>query len=157
MEHSPRTTPALPTGAVVTASCAAPPEAVWALLADPVRWPEWAPHIRRVTITRGHEARPPLLAAGQLLVVHGTASVAVRVRITHVDRGRRWDWTVRLPGPWTLQAAHVVEPHRDGSRMLLAQRVDGPAAAIADWPARTAYAPLARTALRRLARLAESG
>lgn len=146
----------LPVGRTVGVDCAAPPAVAWDLLATPARWPQWAPHVTRVTIARGHDARPPMLTAGQLLVVHVRGPIVARVRVTHVDRGHRWDWTVLLPGPWSLHAAHVVEPRAQGCRVVLAHRLVGPAAGALGPPLLAAHAPLARNALRRLARLAEA-
>lgn len=143
-------------GRTVAVDCAAPPDVAWELLATPARWPEWAPNVTRVTVARGHDARPPMLTEGQLLVVRTRGPVALRVRVSHVDRGRRWDWTIMLPGPWRLQAAHAVEPQAGGCRVSVTRRLEGPAARVTGpWLLR-AETPLARRALRRLARLAEA-
>lgn len=146
----------LPAGRTVALDCAASPEVAWELLATPARWPDWAPHVRRVTIARGHDARPPMLTPGQLLVVHVRGPVKARVRVTHVDRRRRWDWTVMLPGPWSMQAAHVVEPLPEGCRVVFIHRLVGPAAGAIGPPLLALHVPLARRALRRLAHLAET-
>ena len=143
-----------PAGRTVSIDCAAPPEAAWALLADPRRWPQWARPVRRVTITRGHDAQPPMLAGGQLLVVHGPRAVALRTRIDRVERGRRYDWTVDLVGPWSLHGMHAVEPTSAGCRLVADHHVSGPGASVAR-PASAIAARWSRRSLCRLARLAE--
>lgn len=139
----------------VVIGCAAPPEAAWALLADPRRWPGWAGPVRRVTIARGHDARPPLLADGQLLVVHGPRPVTLRTRIDRVDRGRRCEWTVDLGGPWRLRGLHAVEPRPGGCRLIARQRLDGPLARVGGPALLGAATSWTRRALHRLAWMAE--
>lgn len=134
----------------MSAVSSAAPAALWALLADPVRWPDWAPHIRRADGRRG------AVVVGDEVVVRGHGPVAVRTRITRVDPGRRWDFTVTsLPGPWSVNAAHAVVAAGTGARIVVGLRVRGPGAPLLGATALDAYRPLAGLAVRRLARLAE--
>jgi uncharacterized protein YndB with AHSA1/START domain len=137
---------------VVGADSAAPPAAVWALLADPARWPAWSPHIRRADGRRGS------VQEGDELVVRSYGPLAVRTRITRVDPGRRWDFRVlTVPRPWVLEAAHAVVARDGGARVVVATRVRGPGAPLLALTALNAYRPLAALAVRRLARLAQEG
>lgn len=131
---------------------AAPADALWTLLADPALWVTWAPHLRAVE--RGPDRHGPVMP-GEHLVVHGPSALRVDATVTRVDPGRRWDWEVRLPGPWTLLGVHAVLEEAPGRRVRVSMRVRGPLAPVADRTALAAYAPLADLALRRLATLAE--
>jgi hypothetical protein len=139
----------------VSADSTAPPDATWALLATPAWWHVWAPHIRRVSDGTRGRAAPADLAIGQRLTIHGPALVSVQARITRVDPGRRWDFAVTLPGPWTIVNAHLVEPSGTGSRVVVHMVVDGPGGRLLSDTALAAYVPLAAYSLRRLSRLAE--
>lgn len=114
-----------PTTVGVTGAGAA--EHAWTLLADPRRWPEWAGGVRRVTVTKGNHARPPLVAAGQLLVVHGPTPGTWRLRVDAVDRPHGVTWTAAL-GPWRVHGRHDVEPDVQGCRVTAHGRLAGPAA-----------------------------
>ncbi len=129
----------------VTARSGAPPERVWALLGDPARWPDWAPHLR------GAEG---LLEEGARIVVHGPAGVRLPTTITRVDVPWRWDFRAEPPGPLSLDSVHLLRPVGRGTAVAVHLRVArlgvvglGPLAA---------YLPLARLAVGRLARLAEA-
>jgi hypothetical protein len=134
----------------------APVEAVWALLATPAWWPVWAPHIRRVSGPHRAEAPPPDLETGQHLLVHGPWPVALRAEITHLELDRRWDFVVRVPGPWRVRNAHLVERAGTGSRITVHLALEGPVAGALTRTVLAAYLPLAVYSLRRLARLADS-
>ncbi|CAB4930308.1 unannotated protein [freshwater metagenome] len=98
---------------------AAPPEAVWPLLARPDRWNEWAWHVRGAWGLGSPEVRAGARGAVRLL-----GGVPVPVRITGVDRGRSWGWQA---GP--LHFVHRVDPVGEGS--VVGIDVDGPAALLA--------------------------
>jgi hypothetical protein len=111
--------------------------AVWEAYADPQRWSEWAPHIRRVEAIG--RLRPGL--AGQLFSV---VPPAVSFEVTDVDaRGRRWSWQTVL-GPIRMSFDHGVDARDAGSGTWLTMH--GPL------PLLVLYAPLARLALHRLVR-----
>jgi hypothetical protein len=116
---------------------AAPPEAVWQVLVDVGRWPQWGPSVRSAEL---HDATE--LAAG----VRGTVETAVGVRlpftITGFEAGRRWGWTVAgVPA-----TGHEVTPVAGGSRV----RFEVP------WWA-AGYLAVCAVALRRIESLAVSG
>ncbi len=70
----------------------APIEAVWGLLVDVGRWPQWGPSVRRAVLDGG--------ATELALGVRGTVWTAVGVpmpfAITAFEPGRRWDWAVAV-------------------------------------------------------------
>jgi hypothetical protein len=108
---------------------------VWEDYADPMRWPEWAPHIRRVVAIG--RLRPGL--TGQVFSV---LPVPVSFEVIDVDaKRRRWSWKVAM-GPVHLRFDHCVEPRALGASTWLTMH--GPLALL------LMYAPIARLALRRL-------
>ncbi len=111
--------------------------AVWEAYADPQRWPEWAPHIRRVEAVG--RLRPGL--SGQVIAL---VPPAVNFEVTDVDAKRRqWSWRAVF-GPVQVSFDHGVEQRAAGSGTWLTMH--GPL------PLLLLYAPLAHLALRRLVR-----
>jgi uncharacterized membrane protein len=98
----------------------APPERVWAVVADVERWPERIPTVHAVE----------RLDAGPLRVGSRTRLEQPRLptavwTVTELTEGSSYTWESRSPGV-TVTAAHVVEPHPDGSRLTLSVTVSGP-------------------------------
>lgn len=139
-------------GTTTSVACAAEPDDAWAHLADPRRWPDWVGGVRRVTVTRGNAARPPMVAGGQLLVVHGPWPLSWRLRVDAVDRPRSVAWTAAI-GPWRLQAEHHVEATNGDCRLVARHRLSGPAAAALS----TAVRRWMRRGLERLGTTAVTG
>jgi hypothetical protein len=111
---------------------------VWEAYADPQRWPEWAPHIRRVEAIG--RLRPGL--EGQ---VWSIVPAPVSFEVTDVDaKRRRWSWLAAF-GPVRMRFDHGVDELDTGSGTWLTMH--GPL------PLLMIYAPLARLALRRLVRV----
>jgi hypothetical protein len=111
-------------------------EVVWKRYAEPDRWPEWAPQIRRVDTDAGR------IAPGVTGTVRGPLGLPVRFTITAVDElERRWAWDARV-GPVRLHLRHGVDADGPGTSTWLTAR--GPALVL------MAYLPLARFALHRL-------
>jgi hypothetical protein len=120
------------------ASGPAEPDLAWRRYAEPARWADWAPQIRRV------ETAADRIAPGVTGRVVGPCGVAVAFTVDRVDEAaRRWAWTVRL-GLLRLQLEHEVTATDGGSATVL--RIAGPR------PVTLAYAPVAALALRRLVR-----
>ncbi len=124
-----------------------PVEEAWERYADPSRWADWAPHLRRVELAPG----PDRLEAGMSGTVRGSLGLAVDFVVTAVDEpARAWSWTVRLVRPvptgLTLELHHTLAEVRDhtGSSTVAGLALRGPA------PVVLAYRPVARWALRRL-------
>jgi len=146
-------------GVVVRVPCGAPPEAAWELLATPARWPRWSPQIRAVggfdPVRRRFAPAPPALQVGAWVVLHGPWPVRLRAQITRLEADRRWDFAAPLPGALTLLSAHAVTRATHGCEIVWGMRVQGPGGGLLTRTALPAYTPLARLALRRLARLAQ--
>jgi len=103
-----------------TVTIAAPPERVWAVLVDVERWPERIPTVDAVE----------RLDAGPLAVGSRTRLQQPRLptsvwTVTELAEGSSYTWQSSSPGA-TVTAAHVVEPHPDGSRLTLSLTVSGP-------------------------------
>ena len=103
-----------------TVTVDAPPERVWAVVADVERWPERIPTVHAVE----------RLDAGPLRVGSRTRLEQPRLptavwTVTELAEGSSYTWESRSPGV-TVTAAHVVEPHPDGSRLTLSVTVSGP-------------------------------
>ena len=98
-----------------TADSAARPDVVWALLARPDAWAEWAPHVRGAWGLGAPEVRAGASGFVRLLGV-----IPVPARITAKDE-RSWAWRV---GPMTL--THRVEPRERGCRVAIDLQAPGP-------------------------------
>ena len=102
----------------------APPARVWAVIVDVERWPERIPTVEAVE----------RLDAGPLAVGSRTRLQQPRLptavwTVTELDEGSSYTWESSSPGV-TITAAHVVEPHPDGSRLTLGVNVAGPMSGI---------------------------
>ena len=118
------------------ARCTAPPEAAWALVAQPSRWHEWAPHVRGAWGLGEPEVRTGARGFARLFGV-----VPVPARVTAKRPGRAWTWRV---GP--VELVHRVE--RSGGGSLVAVDVHAPAALEA--ALRATYGPLVSVLVRNL-------
>lgn len=114
------------------------PDAVWALLAQPARWSEWAPHIRGAWGLGAPEVRKGARGAVRLLGLF-----PVPAAIVAKQAGKEWTWVV----PAGVRMIHRVEPYDSGSLITIELEAPGPLE-----PALAAtYGPLVRLLLRRLA------
>ncbi|MCP2241514.1 SRPBCC family protein [Lentzea aerocolonigenes] len=101
------------------ATIAAPPERVWDVVADIERWPERIPTVDEVE----------RLDAGPLAVGSRTRLRQPRLpeavwTVTELTDGRSYTWESKSRGV-TVVAAHLVEPHPEGSRLTLSLTVSG--------------------------------
>ena len=124
-----------------TIRCEAPPERVWALIAQPKRWSEWSPHVR------GAEGLgSPEVVAGMRGNVILRGGVRVSAEVTAVTPGESWSWQVG-----GLRIRHTVREEGAGSR--IEQEVEGATRA---WSLLAAtYAPVVGLVSRNIARVAE--
>lgn len=125
-----------------TAHSGGPPEAVWALMARPVLWSTWAPHLRGAWGLGDPEVREGARGAVRLLGV-----LPVPARIIDVRPPTSWTWRV---GPATL--VHRVVPDGDGGSHV---GVDISAARPVEAVLAVSYGPLVQVLLRNLAREAD--
>ncbi len=126
-----------------SAVSAADPQATWALVASPERWPEWAPHVRG-----GWHLGSPEVKEGSIGAIRLFVAVPVPAKITKVDPGHSWEWRVGL-----VAMDHIVEPVDGGSRVTVTISAPGPLEAAV---ART-YGPVLGRLVERLARIAGDG
>jgi uncharacterized protein YndB with AHSA1/START domain len=121
------------------------PDSVWTAYATPALWPSWSPQVRAV-----HCPHPDVpVRAGTRGEVLGPGGARVPFEVTEVDHERRrWTWRVRV-GVLVLQMTHGVATPSDGGSCAWL-RVSGPLPVVAG------YLPLARLALGRLVRGAET-
>ena len=121
----------------VRASGPADAHDVWEAFADPQRWAQWAPHIRRVDAIG--RLRPGL--AGQ---VWSVVPAPLSFDVTAVDaKRRRWSWQAGF-GPVRVRCDHGVDERAAGCGTWLTMH--GPL------PVLLIYVPFARIALHRLVR-----
>ncbi len=121
----------------------AAPERVWELYAQPLRWKEWAPHIRAPKNLGDPEIEP-----GRSGSIRIAGLAPVWTEVTAVRPGRSWTWRVGL-----VELTHTVEPRvRGGCVVGLELRAPAPV----ELAIRIGYAPLARMLLLNLARKAAS-
>lgn len=99
---------------------AALPERVWTVVVDVERWPERIPTVDAVERLDGG----PLAVGARTRLQQPRLPTAVWT-VTELTAGSSYTWTSSSPGV-TVSAAHVVEPHPDGSRLSLAVTVSGP-------------------------------
>ena len=84
------------------------PEETWARLADVATWPEWARHIRSVTLEPAGPLGPR--SRGAIRLGNGVRSTFA---VTEFEAGRRWRWA----GPFLwlrVDYDHVVEADPGG-------------------------------------------
>ena len=94
------------------------------MVVDVERWPERIPTVDAVErLDAG-----PLAVGSRTRLEQPRLSAAVWT-VTEMADGASYTWESRSPGV-TIAAAHVVEPHSDGSRLTLTLTVSGPLSGI---------------------------
>ena len=126
------------------ARSAADPDTAWALMAEPRRWHEWAPHLRGAWGLGEPEVEPGRSGAARLL---GVVPVPATIVAKDTTSAERW-WTWRV-GPATL--VHRVGPSPGGGSVVA---VDIRAAAPVEAALRVTYGPVVALLVRNLARAA---
>lgn len=102
-----------------TFEIAAAPDAVWAIMADLERYPEWAPTFERVEFPGGKTLAKGL--AVKLWVKGAPPSTWV---VTNHEPGRRFTWETTARGVHSV-ADHVVEPAGNGTKVTLSVEMTG--------------------------------
>jgi protein-S-isoprenylcysteine O-methyltransferase Ste14 len=114
------------TAFTVTTLITAPPERVWALMADVLRWPEWLPTMTSVEPL--HQEALSLGASYRITQPRLRPAIWTVVRLEPL---RRFSWESRAPGVRTL-ADHSVRALPDGTTSVTLQiRFSGPLSALA--------------------------
>lgn len=103
----------------ITVDIAAPPERVWAVIADVERWPEWTP-----TVTRIQRLDPGPLAAGSRARIRQPKLPPAVWQVSELREGRSFTWVNQSPGV-RVAATHSVEPIAQGARATLSLRFSG--------------------------------
>jgi len=116
--------PAIETERVI----AAPPEAVWAVLADIGSWPDWNPVVGGLEGTFGPDRTLRLT-----LRLGGGRQVTLPVTLVTWDPGRRLAWKGGVVGLTTAVHGFGVEPHPEGTRFVHDERFSGLLPVLA-WP-----------------------
>lgn len=98
----------------------APPDRVWAVMADVERWPEWT---SSVTEVRRLDRGP--LVVGSRARIRQPRLLPATWEVTELVQGRRFTWVTRSPGV-RVTAEHEVVPAGAGSRATLSVRFAGP-------------------------------
>ena len=94
------------------------------MVVDVERWPELIPTVESVErLDAG-----PLVVGSQTRLQQPKLPTAVWT-VTELTDGSSYTWESSSPGV-TVTAAHVVEPHPDGSRLTLSVTVSGPLSGI---------------------------
>jgi uncharacterized protein YndB with AHSA1/START domain len=119
---------------------AAAPDHVWPLLAQPARWPAWAPHLRGA---RG--LGDPEVEAGRRGTVTLAPGIPIPVRILSLTPGEAWTWQA---GPMRL--THALRPIDDARSEV---RIELRAPLLLEAALGATYGPVIRLMLANLARV----
>lgn len=91
---------------------AAAPDAVWAVVSDVTRMPEWSPELRRLFVIGSKEPRVGMKLVG--VNRRGYAVWPTTSRVTRFEPGRAVAWKTRESGAtWTYE----LEPTSTGTRI----------------------------------------
>jgi hypothetical protein len=108
----------------------APPTAVWAVLADLSRYPEWNPVFREVS---------GQLAVGERITLRAVNPangrlMTVKAKILAADPGAELRWASSLPGIMSGEHSFVLTPLDGGTRLVQAEIYGGLLAATVSVP-----------------------
>jgi hypothetical protein len=103
----------------ITIDIPAPPERVWAVLADIERWSEWTSTVTRIQrLDRGP------LAVGSRARIRQPKLPPSTWQVSELQPGRSFTWITRSPGI-CVTGEHGVEPTARGTRVVLSLRFSG--------------------------------
>ena len=103
----------------------APAPAVWEVLYDVARWPEWTPTIDSVELLDDGPFR-----VGSRAKVRQPKLPQAQWQVTEVVEGASFTWEAKGPGMKTI-ARHAVAPDGAGSMVTLSIEQTGPMGAVA--------------------------
>lgn len=104
----------------ISVDISAPPERVWDVMSDVVRWCEWTPS---VTSIRRLDAGP--IGVGSRAVIRQPKFPPAWWTVTSLEPGRSFTWVSRAPG-MAVVARHGVESIATGTRATLSLELQGP-------------------------------
>lgn len=94
----------------------------WQTLIDAEKWPEWAPHVRKIDVSP-----PGKVDRNTSATIRFTSGRSMHVVVTEFRPGRSFRWTGRLLGS-TVSYDHVATAAGEGSEILFILEVTGPTA-----------------------------
>jgi uncharacterized protein YndB with AHSA1/START domain len=97
----------------VTIDIDAPPDRVWAVIADVERWPGWTESVHDLSLTSEGE-----LAIGATARIDLAGATPSTWTVTELEPGRMFTWESKASGVLSV-ASHVLEPRDGGSRVTL--------------------------------------
>ena len=103
----------------IAVDIAAPPEVVWAVMADAERWHEWTPSVRSIRFLDPG----PVRVGARALIRQPRFPPAVWT-VTELNPGRSFIWTSGAPG-MRVFGHHSVDPAPGGSRATLRLQYQG--------------------------------
>jgi uncharacterized membrane protein len=98
----------------------APPSAVWAVMSDVERWPEWTASISSVELLDG----APFAVGSRARIQQPRLPTAVWT-ITAVEPERYFEWQTSGPGVKTVAGHRIETSGSDGSRLTLSLEWSG--------------------------------
>ncbi|MGA7304225.1 MAG: SRPBCC family protein [Rhodothermales bacterium] len=101
---------------------AAPPESVWAVMADVEHWPEWTPSVRSVELQDGK----PFEVGCRARIRQPRLAPAIWA-VTEIDSNRYFEWQTVGVGVRTV-GGHRIDETPSGSRVTLSIDWSGPIA-----------------------------
>jgi len=97
-----------------TVEIAAPPEKVWAVLADVENWPSWTASTRSVRLTR-----PGPLGVGSTVEIKQPRLPKIIWTVSEFEPGRSFTWVAKTPGVRSV-GEHAITPTATGCTVCLA-------------------------------------
>ncbi len=128
---------------------AATPDAVWSVLGDVEKWPQWTPSILEV-----ERLEQGAFAIGSTARVKAKGFPEAPLTVTELTPGRSLTWEGRSAGLRTIMS-HVIEPVSGGARVTLAVIPQGPVAKLVGWYMARAAKPNVDTEAESLKRRVE--
>jgi hypothetical protein len=99
--------------ASVTIDIEAPPERVWAVMANVEAWPQWT-----ASVTKVERLDTGRFDIGSRVRIHQPRLPVAVWTVDDLESGKSFTWVTGLPG-FRSTARHVVERRRTGSRVTL--------------------------------------
>jgi len=132
-----------------TIDIAATPDAVWSVLCDVEKWPQWTPSILEV-----ERLEQGTFAIGSTARVKPKGFPEAALTVTELTPGRSFTWEGKSAGLRTIMK-HVIVPVEGGARVTLSIIPEGPVAMLVGWFVARAARPNVDTEAESLKRRVE--